>query len=279
MINKTANAIGKAASKLRPRKQESTLSDPSSELYEALTGGVVGSSGVAVTEATAMRVSTVYACVRVLSTTFASLPVHLYRVDGDKREKATDHPLYSLLHSMPNDEMTAYTVKQMMMSFINLRGTSYNEFTRDGAGRVREIFPLTGQVRADRDKSNKLIYEYYDGHKNRTIPDRKIWRVTGYTHNGVTGVTPLSMARETFGNAIANDQFAGGMFKNGARFSGMLQVPQKVNDKEVRKSIVEAFMEGYRGSQNAGKVGLLHNGAEFKQISMTAQDAQFIENA
>lgn len=280
MINATAKALGKTMAKLTRREpQNSTLSRPSSELIEGLTGGVTGSSGVPVTEASALRVATVYACVRVLSTIFGALPTHLYRVDGDRREKATDHPLYALLHDMPNNEMTAYTVKQMMMSFIGLRGTGFSEFARDGRGVIREIYPLTGEVKVDRDKSQRLIYDHYDGHQNRVIRDDRIWRITGYTHNGITGLTPLSLARETFGNAIANMEYAGSMFKNGAKFSGLLKVVEKVNDKETRKSIREAFMEGFKGPSNAGGIGLLHNGADFVQTSMTPVDAQFIESA
>jgi HK97 family phage portal protein len=280
MLESTARATGKAMARMLGRSpQNSTLQNPSSELIEALTGGSTGASGIPVTESSALRVATVYACVRVLSTIFAALPVHLYRVDGDKREKAKDHPLYALLHDMPNEEMSAYTVKQMMMSFINLRGTSFCEFARDGRGVIREIYPLTGQVIVDRDKAGRLVYEHHDGTGPRPVRRDRMWRVPGYSHNGITGITPLSLARETFGNAISNGQYAGSMFKNGAHFNGLLRVEQNVPDKEKRKSIRESFLEGFRGPRNAGKIPLLHNGAEFIKTSMTPVDAQFIESA
>lgn len=256
--------------------RNASLSEPDDELIEALTGGNRSASGVHVTESKAMQVAAVNSCVRVLSTAFAALPLHLKVQDGDNLINAKDHPLYSLLHSMPNDEMVAYNHRQVVMDNLLYKGTSYNELAHDGIGRVREITPLTGEVQSNRTKSGKLVHEHFDGHTNRTIVDRKIWRITGYTKNGITGLSPLAQARETIGQAIAANDFGGSVFKNGGKLSGILKVTQKLN-AEQRRDILKAWNDSFAGSSNAGKTGLLHNGAEFQQASMSLVDAQFLE--
>jgi len=257
-------------------KNESTLENPDNDLIESLTFGNRSYTGVSVTEEKALQVAACYACVRILSTTFAALPLHLVRKQGDKTLKAKDHPLYEILHIMPNDEMVSYNHRQMIMSQILLKGTSYNEVARDGRGRVAEVSPLIGQMNVDRNKSGKLVYEFYDGKRTSIIPNSRMWRITGYSDNGIIGKTPLTIARETIGQAIAANQFGGKVFKNGARLSGVLKVVQKLN-KEQRKDILKAWNDSYAGLDNAGKTGLVHNGADFKPVSMTSQDAQFLE--
>lgn len=257
-------------------KNQSTLEDPDDDLMHLLTGGSMSSTGVNVTEEKALRVAAVFACVRVLSSTFAALPLHLNKTEGRDTIKAKDHPLYNLLHWSPNDEMVSYNHRQMIMSSLLLRGTSYNEFAVDGRGRVREIFPLVGEMNVDRDQSKKLVYDFYDGCSNRVIRNDRMWRITGYTNNGIVGKTPLSIARETIGQAIAASEFGGNVFKNGAKLSGILKSVKKL-DPDQRKDLLKAWNESFSGINNAGQTGLVHNGADFVPISMTSQDAQFLE--
>lgn len=265
-------------SKLNPRNWfgNSTLKSPDETLIDALTAGNTSATGVNVTESKAMQVAAVNSCVRVLSTAFAALPLHLKRVDGDRTENALDHPLYHLLHSSPNDEMIAYNHRQVIMDNLLYKGTAYNEIARDGRGRVREITPLCGQVQVDRDSRNKLIYDHWDGSKNTPIPSSRMWRITGYTKNGITGLSPLSVARETIGQAISANDFGGSVFKNGGKLSGILSVKQQLTPDQ-QKDVLAAWNSSFMGANNAGKTALVHNGAEFKQASMTLVDAQFLE--
>ena len=249
----------------------STLKNPDDALLDALT--LNSSSGVTVTEDKALRVAAVYSCVRVLSTTFAALPLHLKRDDGDSTVTAKDHPLNELLHILPNNEMTAYNHRQLIMSALLLKGTSFNEIARDGRGRVREITPLCGDMNVTRSKSGALVYEYEDG---RTFDSSRIWRISGYSDNGIIGRTPIELARETIGQAIAASEYGGNNFKNGGRPSGVLEIAQRL-DPEQRKEVLDAWNRSHMGSGNSGKTALVHNGAKFTPISMSAQDAQFIE--
>lgn len=260
----------------KKKADNSTLKSPDDLLLDALTGGNTSSAGVNVTDTKAMQVAAVNSCVRVLSTAFAALPLHLKRTDGQVTENAKDHPLYYLLHSSPNDEMIAYNHRQVIMDQLLYCGTSFNELARDGRGRVREITPLCGTVKVDRDSNGRLIYDFYDGKTNRLIQDRNIWRITGYTKNGIIGLSPLAVARETIGQAIAANDFGGSVFKNGGKLSGLLKVQQKL-DPEQQKDILRAWNKSFSGSSNAGKTGLLHNGADFVQASMSLVDAQFLE--
>lgn len=254
----------------------STLASPDEVLRNALLGGNASSSGVNVTETKAMQVAAVNSCVRVLSTAFSALPLHLKRKDGERTENAKDHPLYHLLHSSPNEEMIAYNHRQVIMDNLLYKGTSFNEYSRDGRGRVREITPLCGDVLVDRDSRDRLVYDYFDGSTNRIISNDNMWRITGYTKNGIVGLSPLAVARETIGQAIAANDFGGSVFKNGGKLSGILKVTQRLSP-EQQHDILEAWNKSFTGSTNAGKTGLLHNGADFQQASMSLVDAQFLE--
>jgi len=254
--------------------KNSTLKNPDDALIEAITNK--SSTGVNVTEQKAMQVAAVTSCVRVLSTAFAALPLHLLKEDGDTNTKAKSHPLYSLLSASPNDEMIAYNHRQLIMDNLLYKGTAYNEVSKDGRGRTREIVPLCGEMDVSRDKSGKLVYDFYDGKTNRIIPNYKMWRITGYTKNGITGLSKIAESRETIGQAIAGTDFAGNIYKNGGKLSGVLKVAQMLNP-EQRKEVLKAWNDSYSGSGNAGKTGLLHNGAEFQTVSMNLVDAQFLE--
>lgn len=260
----------------KKKVDNSTLKSPDDALVDALTSGNLSSTGVNVTEQKAMQVAAVTSCVRVLSTAFAALPLHLLKDEDDQSVKAKDHPLYSLLSAAPNDEIVAYNHRQLIMDNLLYKGTAFNELARDGRNRVREITPLCGDMNVDRDKSDRLVYEYFDGVKNRIIPARNIWRITGYSKNGIIGLSKIAEARETIGQAIAGNDFAGNVFKNGGKMSGILKVTQNLS-KEQRRDVLKAWNESYNGSANAGKTGLLHNGADFQTVSMNLVDAQFLE--
>lgn len=93
-------------------------------------------SGKSVNEVTAMQTTAVYACVRVLAETIASLPLHVYRYEGRNKTRVYDHPLFHLLHDEPNPEMTSFVFRETLMTHLLLWGNAYAQIIRDGAGRV-----------------------------------------------------------------------------------------------------------------------------------------------
>lgn len=254
-----------------------TLANPDDELREALFSRPT-SSGVHVNSETAMRLATVYSCVRVLSSCMSALPLNLYRRDGDKTAVADDHPLQELLHILPNEEMTSVDHRTMLAAALFLQGTAFSELARDGRGRVREIVPLmSGPMMVSRNKTTgKLVYEYADTDGNRIIRPDSIWRVTGFTTNGITGLTPIGQAREAIGLAISAEAYGGALFANGGQMSGFISFDADIK-RETRQDAQAAWNEEHRSREKWHKVPFLQGGAKWQSIALNAEDSQFLE--
>ena len=128
--------------------------------YSFFFGG--STAGKRVNERSAMQMTAVYSCVRILAEAVAGLPLHLYRYkeDGGK-EKALDHPLYLLLHDEPNPEMSSFVFRETLMTHLLLWGNAYAQIIRNGKGEVIALYPLMpDRMTVDRDRDGKLYYEY-----------------------------------------------------------------------------------------------------------------------
>jgi len=232
-------------------------------------------AGVIVNEETAMRTTAVYACVRVIAETIASLPLPLYKRLPRGKEKANYHPLYTILHDMPNSEMTSFSFRETMMTHLLLWGNAYAQIIKRG-NKISELWPLhPAYVRIDREPvTNKLIYKYNGGAEEIIYSQEQILHISGLSFNGITGLSPISMARETIGLAQATEEFGSRFFSNGARPGGILQHPGIVKDPErLRKS----WEEVYKGVQNSHKIAVLEEGMQYKEIGIPPNDAQFLE--
>lgn len=250
--------------------------------YAFYLGGT--SSGKAVNERTAMQMTAVYACVRILSEAIAGLPLHLYRYreDGGK-EKATDHPLYGLLHDEPNPEMSSFVFRETLMTHLLLWGNAYAQIIRNGHGEVIALYPLMpNKMSVNRDSAGTLYYEYTRHTedaptiKGTTVklkpPD--VLHVPGLGFDGLVGYSPIAMAKNAIGLAIATEEYGSKFFANGATPGGILEHPGVVKDPErVRNSWNAAF----GGSGNANKVAVLEEGMKYTPISISPEQAQFLE--
>ncbi|PSW53027.1 phage portal protein [Photobacterium leiognathi] len=242
--------------------------------------GMIGSgrtqSGQNVTADTAMRVATVYSCVRLLSESMAALPAGLYRRDGASRHAATDHVLNPILSAVPNSEMTAFDYRVQQMASLLLKGKSYSQVLRDRAGRVGEVWPLNpDEAELDRTKAGKLVL-VVKGEPTAWTMD-KVWRINGLTTNGIEGLSPIGVLRETVGTAMAMDTYAASIYGNGAKPGGVLQMKGKLSG-DGQQRLLDSWNQTHGGANNANKVAVLQEGMEWKQISMSAEDAQFIES-
>ena len=119
-------------------------------------------SGKAVNERSAMQMSAVYACVRILAEAIASLPLHFYQYnDTGGKEKALDHPLYNLLHDEPNPEMSALSFRATLMTHLLLWGNAHAQVIRNGRAEAAALYPLMpDRMTVDRDSAGRIFYEY-----------------------------------------------------------------------------------------------------------------------
>jgi HK97 family phage portal protein len=222
--------------------------------YRYYFGGTT--SGKTVNERSAMQISAVYACVRVLSEAIASLPLHFYEyTEEGSKEKAIDHPLYLLLHDEPNPEMTSFIFRETMMTHLLLWGNAYAQVIRNGRGEVVALYPLmANRMRVDRDENGHLYYEYQmntsDAPTMKTgtvrLTPADVLHIPGLGFDGLVGYSPIAMAKNSIGMAMATEEYGATFFKNGANPSGILSMPGTVKDPETRSG-----PPGSRASQEA----------------------------
>ena len=206
--------------------------------YMFYMGG--STSGKAVTERSAMQMTAVYSCVRILSEAVAGLPLHLYKYTGEGgKEKAIDHPLYFLLHDEPNPEMTSFIFRETLMTHLLLWGNAYAQIIRNGRGEVVALYPLMpDRMSVERDEEGKLYYEYYvssDESKNLKegtvkLSPADVLHIPGLGFDGLVGYSPIAMAKNSIGMAIACEEYGAKFFANGAQPSGVLEHPGTIKD-------------------------------------------------
>lgn len=241
-------------------------------------------SGEKVDEQSAMQISTVYACVRLLAETVAALPLHLYRyTDGGKgKESAFDHPLYRILYRQPNDEMSSFIWRETMMTHLLLWGNAYSQIIRDGRNNVLGLYPLLPEnVEVDRDERGQLYYIYHaytdevPGEQNQDIYFRKdeILHIPGLGFNGLVGFSPIAMMKNSLGTTLAVEKYGASFFKNGAQPSGVLEHPGVLKDPQ---KIRDNWTAVYGGANNAHRVAVLEEGMAYKAISLPPEDSQFL---
>ena len=233
-------------------------------------------SGKSVTAQTAIQLSTVYACVRVVSETVASLPLGVYEATDDGNLKAGDHPLYHLLHDEPNAEMTSFVFREVMLAHLLLYGNSYSQIIRSGKNTVVGLYPLLpDHMDVDRDSKGNLTYTYTtsDG-KTVVIKPQDILHIPGLGFDGIIGYSPIALEKNAIGLGIASEEYGSKFFSNGARPSGILTHPNTVkNPKAVR----ESWNSAYGGSSNSNRVAILEEGMTFTPLSIPSNEAQFLE--
>jgi HK97 family phage portal protein len=243
-------------------------------------------SGKPVTESTAMQMTAVYSCVRILSEAVAGLPLHLYRYnDSGGKEKAVDHPLYFLLHDEANPEMTSFSFRETLMSHLLLWGNAYAQIIRNGRGEVISLYPLMpNRMTVDRDAGGRLCYLY-----SRTSDDAltlsskssqvvlnpsDVLHIPGLGFDGLVGYSPIAMAKNAIGMAIACEEYGAKFFANGAAPGGVLEHPGVVKDPA---KVRESWNSVYQGSTNSHRVAVLEEGMKYQPIGISPEQAQFLE--
>ena len=246
----------------------------------------MGSSaaGKSVNERSAMQMTAVYACVRILSESIAGLPLHMYQYEEDgSKTKAVEHPLYHLLHDEPNPEMTSFIFRETLMSHLLLWGNAYAQIIRNGKGDIIALYPLMpNRMKVERDSKGQLYYEYQTMKEDAPtmkgavyqLDPSEVLHVPGLGFDGLVGYSPIAMAKNAIGLAIAAEEYGSKFYANGAAPSGVLEHPNVLKDPaKVRDSWNAAF----GGSSNAHRVAVLEEGMKYTPISISPNEAQFLE--
>ena len=237
-------------------------------------------SGMRVSPDSALRLAAVYACVRVLSESMASLPLVIYqrRADGGK-DKVTDHWLYRLLAKRPNRFQNPFEWREMLQGHLALRGNAYNQIITNAKGEVVELMPLhPDRIRLELLPSGEYRYRFTDRFGTESIlPRGEVWHLRGLSSDGLMGMSPIELARESLGMALAAQDYGARFFANDAKpTGGWIEFPGSFKDSEAKKVFRESYQQAQSGA-NRGKVLVLENGMKFHEVGVTNKDAQFLE--
>ena len=239
-------------------------------------------SGIDVNADSAIRMSTVYACVRLLGDTISSLPLGAYVRRGRNRIS------YSAVYgetpawvNRPNPEASRLEFFEQVLASLNLHGNAYILTVRDDMGDIFELYCLhPDDVRIERLAINEpIIYKMRDAYGNfsRILTKNDLVHIPMFRLPGsLYGLGPISAARLTVGAAIAADTYAAAYFGNAANPGGVIQVPGELTEEQAM-DIGRDWNVTHTGPYRAGKVGILSGGAEFKPLTLNAADAQLLE--
>ena len=240
--------------------------------YTFYMGG--STSGKTVTERSAMQMTAVYSCVRILSEAVAGLPLHLYKyTDSGGKAMALDHPLYRLLHDEPNPEMSSFVFRETLMTHLLLWGNAYAQIIRNGKNEIVALYPLMpNKMSVDRDESGHLYYTYYRGSneaiKNKefavTLHPSDVLHIPGLGFDGLVGYSPIAMAKNAIGMAIACEEYGAKFFANGAAPGGVLEHPGTIKDPQ---RVRESWQSTFGGSGNANKIAVLEEGMKYTEYT------------
>jgi len=243
-------------------------------------------AGVHVNQASAMQVSAVFACVSILAYDLAKLGASIFlgqRTQG-ARIKAKSHYLYALFQK-PAPWLTWFEFCGMLQTSVLLRGNGYAVILRDGRGRPYMLVPINpDRVALWEAPDGELFYMVTRSglhemavlrNEPLLIHSDDIFHLKALTLNGLLGLSPISMAREAIGLAIAQEQLASRWAGNSAKPSGILTTEQKLSP-EAAKRLAEDWKAYNSGLYNAGKTAILEQGLKWQPLAMTSQDMEFI---
>ncbi|HYM24441.1 MAG TPA: phage portal protein [Vicinamibacterales bacterium] len=252
---------------------------------------IAGTTGRIVTEQTALSVGPVYACVRILAETLASMPLELYLRTKLGKIRDVDHALYWILHDLPNPEVTSYDFRNALMGHLILWGNAYAEIQRNAKGEVIGLWPLlpNRMQRIDRVATNDpkwpnrlrywyrlpngqgvVLYGPYPGQPSQ------VFHLRGLAFDAIRGYSPMRLLRDTVGLTQALEEFGSRFFGNSTIPGGILQAKGKLNERQV-DTLKQRWEEAHRGLTQSHRVAVLEEGYTWQQLSVNPDNAQFIQ--
>ncbi len=238
-------------------------------------------AGIPVSPGNAETISTVFSCVQSIAETIGGLPLLLFRngANGD-RERASDHPLYRVLHDAPNERQTALEFREQLTAHVLLWGNGYAEIHSDAAGNVTSLEPIHPRnVTVLQLPSGRIRYDVADPQTGKVRPllADEVLHLKDRTDNGIVGKSRIQVAREMLGGVLAAQEHGSRSWANGARLSGVLQTPNVMTDDSIGR-LRDSWQAQFSGTGNSGKTAILENGLTYQQLSMSNEDAQWLES-
>lgn len=242
-----------------------------------LFGVPFGDDVLQVTPSTALRVTAVLACVRIIASNIASMPLKVYKMTDQGREEDRNHPAHNLLCVQPNSMYTAYSFWESIIIDLLLRGDGFAEIVRRGrlSADIQEIRFIANTDCTVQRKKDHLVYRISDEFGTRVVHQDDMIHVPGFGFNGERGLSAIAN-NEAISTALQADKFSNRFFKNGTHLGGYLRFPNKIS-ADTAKTTLEYFIKKFQGVKNAFSPGILSEGGEYVPLQINANDAQIIE--
>ena len=240
------------------------------------------SSGKVVDPSTAIQSSAVYSCVSLISDSIATMPIKTYRKSADFREPVTP-PLYlNAIDGMPNPDTDLFAFVHRSINSLCLYGNSYWLITaRDRNGFPSEVYNIHPDDMDIENKNGKKIY-IFNGKKNYTRytsmnPSGEIVHIKNFEQGSDFGLSPIEAGAEAIGNVLAQEEFAGTFFNNGAVLSGVIEMDSTPTEEQLR-IFKQSFERKHKGSKKAHNIGILTEGSTWKPMALNHEQMQFLES-
>lgn len=258
-----------------------SIENPNVPLEEAVSDLLEGGeawTGLRVGRKTALTISAIWRGVNLVCRDVAKMPLHLYRRTGESdRERATEHPAYRLLRRRPNREMTSFVFWQTILSHAIFEGNGYAYIYRRGDASPEELIPMLPDRTAPLRVGGELYYRTVVAGSTKTIPAADVLHIKGFGYDGILGYNLIDLAKESVGWQLGLRKYSATFFKNGSRASGVLMTPGRMKG-DAAANLQKSFEEKHSGMDKVGRTILLEEGAKYVPITVTQDEAQFLES-
>lgn len=248
----------------------------SATILEYVGGDASTNAGVSVSETGSLGLPAVWRAVNLIAATIASLPLHAYRSDGPVRVQVNTGQAASLL-AAPHPDMTPFELWEMVLAHQLLWGNAYLRKLRNGLGQTAELWPIhPARVKAGRTSETGVkVYAIDGGREVHT--DETILHLPGFGYDGICGVSPVRVARQGLGLALAAEEYGAKLFGSGSLATGILQTEQRLKPEQA-DALQQRWAAKRSGMSSAHQTIVLDSGAKFQQLSIPPEDAQFLQS-
>jgi len=275
------NLIGRTLTSLMPEGRFAHLSGSPAvddEFWYKPVGARGTSTGIYVSAGNSLQSSTVYACVSRIAATFASLPFNVHRrLPNDGKELARDHRLFSILHSDPNDEQTAFEFWEIAITHLLTWGNAYARIVMDDKRNVLELKQLAPhQVTPKRDPATGLrFYECWINRNLEILFDDEMFHIPWFGGDGLKGCSPIELQRRAIEHEMAASEYGARFFLNSGPYR-YLAAPGPLSPTAMT-NLLDWVMKKFGGLKNAHTMGILDQGITIETVATNHRDLQFLE--
>lgn len=254
-----------------PENPSTSLSNPAAWLTSLFNSS---KSGVNVSEDNALTFSAVYAAVRIISETIASIPLNVYVHDGESRSTALEHPVQELLAHTPNAVSSSFTFRETLAAHLVLYGNSYAKINFNEAGRPVSLIPMHPQDVRVKLVDGEKVFTYKD---KETFLDYEVLHIVGLSFNGLTGKSPIQVAREAIAIGLAAQEYGARFYSNGANTGGVITAPGRLSSEAIQR-LKQSWNRANSGLSAAHGTAILEEGMKYDKIGLDPEAAQFLQS-